>query len=170
MKNLAHILKNNPLATCSGSPVKQDSTLISKTSQNQTKPVTSSPSKNAERELKRIDTLFLRFSVIYGHVWQSLYKDEAFIALAKKEWRIALRSFDNPTIKAALEHCREYSSYPPTLPGFIQLSKSIVKRNTPYTPWIVEGTRASLEAAETHLQKIRTLLNMPSRTQEKRLC
>ena len=172
MQNIKRILKENPLATCSGNPVRQDSTStsISKTNQNQVPPVTSSPSKNPEYELQRIETLFLRFSVIYGHVWQSLYNDEPVVALAKKEWRIALRPFDNPIIKAALEYCREYSPFPPTLPGFIENCKAIVKRNKSYTPRVIEGTRISLEAAEAHLQKIRTLLNMPSKSQGEHTC
>jgi hypothetical protein len=94
-------------------------------------------------------------------VWQSLYKNESFLTLAKKEWRIALRPFDNHTLKSALEYCREHTPFPPTLPAFIEQCKTIVKRNAPYIPFVIEGKRASIEAAEVHLQKIRHLLNMP---------
>jgi len=138
--------------------------------QSQTQPVTLSPSKNADHGAKRIETLFLRFAVIYGHVWQTLYQNENLLVMAKKEWHVTLRPFDNQTIKAALEHCREYSPFPPTLPGFIENCKTIVKRSRPYTPRIIEGTRTSLEAAETHLQKIRHLLNMPSKSQGEISC
>ena len=138
--------------------------------QNQTQPVTLSPSKKPEHGAKRIETLFLRFAVIYGHVWQTLYQNENLLVMAKKEWQITLRPFDNQTIKAALEYCREYSPFPPTLPSFIESCKTIVKRNRSYTPMIIEGTRTSLEAAESHLQKIRTLLNMPSKSQGDTSC
>lgn len=165
MQNLKQILKENPLATCSGNLVKQVQTSTSKMNPSQTQPVTLSSSKKPEHEAKRIETLFLRFAVIYGHVWQTLYQNENLLVMAKKEWQVALRPFDNSTIKAALEYCREYAPFPPTLPSFIENCKAIAKRNKPCTPIVVEGARTSPEAAETYLQKIRQLLNMPSKSQ-----
>lgn len=161
MQNIKHILQKNPLQTLSGNPAKGAPTSISMTNQNHLPTATSLPSKNAEQDAKRMDVLFLRFSVIYGYLWQKTYQNEALLKLAKKEWQISLRSFDNQTIKAALAYCREFSPFPPTLPAFIEQCKTIVKRNTPYTPFVIEGKRASIEAAEVHLQKIRHLLNMP---------
>ncbi len=124
---------------------------------------TSSHSKNAEQDAKRIETLFLRFAVIYGYVWQNLYQNEHLLGLAKKEWQVTLRPFDNQIIKAALHHCREYSPYPPNLPQFIEVCRAVKKRQNFFTRTYADEDIASPEVAEMHLQKIRTQLNMPQK-------
>ncbi len=124
---------------------------------------TSSHSKGIEKDDKRIETLFLRFSVIYGYLWHKAYQNEALLTLAKKEWQVGLRPFDNLILKAALQHCREYASYPPSLPQFIELCRAIKKRQNFFTRSTENEDIASPETAELHLKKIKAHLASQAR-------
>jgi|GEM_PF-1346542 len=126
----------------------------------QTQAATSSHSNNAERDAKRIETLFLRFAVIYGYVWQTLYQNKNLLDLAKKEWAATLQPFDNQIIKTVLHHCREHCPYPPNLPQFIDLCRAVKKRNNFVTRSTTETNIASPEVAHMHLQKIRAHLKL----------
>lgn len=124
-------------------------------SQSQAQAATSSHSKSAEHHAKRIEVLFLRFSVIYGYIWQTVYQNESLLNLAKKEWHETLRPFDNPIIKDALHHCREHCPYPPSLPQFIDLCRAIKKRQNFFTRAQEDVEVSSPEVAQMHLQKIK---------------
>ena len=75
-----------------------------------------------------MDTLFSRFSAIYGHVWISSYPTADSLKFAKCEWSDALTRFDNQALKQALIDIREHNKFPPTLPEFIACCKEKVAR------------------------------------------
>ena len=70
-----------------------------------------------------IDALFGKFALFYGESFINKFRnvDEE---LLKNEWATALWKFDSTTLKAALEHCREESKHPPSLPEFMQMCKA----------------------------------------------
>ena len=159
MQNVKHLLQENPQLTLSGSPVKAVQTTTSKTNLKMNQKTTSSHSKNAKQDAKRIETLFLRFSVIYGYLWQKAYPHEHMLNLAKKEWLETLHPFDNHIIKKALHHCRENCPYPPSLPQFIEICRAIKKQDDFFRCTGVVEDIASSEVAQKHLQEIRKKLS-----------
>lgn len=103
-----------------------------------------------------IDYLFLRLSVIYGHLWMGLYRDEGFLYLAKQEWLTGLQAFDRETLEKVLRRCREVYETPPTLPKLFQLCQTCLSRlpNTQTNTF----ERGSPEVAEKYLQRIAEIL------------
>ena len=71
----------------------------------------------------RVKQLFARFSVIYGHIWQSQFKQEDRIELADKEWSETLKEITDENMELAFSHCKKRYEMPPTLPGFYQLCR-----------------------------------------------
>lgn len=112
-----------------------------------------------------MDSLFIRMSAMYGHMWRSIYKSEAFTAFSKHQWMQGLKDFDNATLGKALIHCRQNESYPPSLPLFIEICRSTLKRQV-YQPLQFDSSKADPAVARMHLDKIRAILNMPSRSRE----
>lgn len=114
--------------------------------------------------LKRIDSLFLRFAAIYGHVWKSLYKSDEFLIFSKKEWFHAVKEFDDLVLDKALATCRKTRKYPPTLPEFIESCNLFKTKNV--IPEISPIKMASPETVIAHLNRMRAFLNMKPRQQE----
>ena len=160
MQTVHHILQKNPLLTSSGSHVKTDKILNFQQKKAQQKPVTSSPSPFATTD-KRIDRLFLRLAAIYGHLWSNLYKSEEFLNCTKQEWREGLQTFDNVTLGKALEHCRASVNYPPTLPMFIEVCKSL-KAHTHSTAIEDQCGLRKTMADLRHFQRLRSYANPKS--------
>jgi hypothetical protein len=107
---------------------------------------------------KRMDTLFARLGVMYGHVWWSAYKTDRLIDFAKKEWSEGLKRFDSPTLTEALYYFREENDYPPTLPLFIQRCKAIMKRKEELKPLSQPEHMTNRETAIKHIEKLYELL------------
>lgn len=105
---------------------------------------------------KCIKKLFTRFAAIYGHIWKSQFKSDAFMDFAKKEWMDALGAFSDATVTSAIDECREYHDMPPTLPQFIRCCRAIVKRQfvrVEEKPF----TRTRAEIAEPNLRKMKII-------------
>lgn len=107
----------------------------------------------------RIDRLFARLSAIYGHIWQSQFKQADFLALAKKEWEETLREFEDHSINLALDACRKRHEMPPTLPTLYQLCRSFqpLKQASTTTP-TAEYKPADPTIAQMHIRKIAEML------------
>lgn len=88
----------------------------------------SSPSTNTKEVEKRIERLFSKFAVYYGHVWRSQFKSEGFLAFAKHEWQNALASIEESIMDKAILHCRELLEMPPTLPQFLGICRYFKQR------------------------------------------
>ena len=113
---------------------------------------------NTNKENVRIKQLFARFAVVYGHLWQSQYKENYFVKLAVKEWGETLSNIDDKNLNLAIEECKKRIEMPPTLPFFFQLCKSFqgVKEKEPLAP--IETQRASPEVAKAYFLKIKEIL------------
>lgn len=109
---------------------------------------------------KVIETLFIRFTSIYGHAWSSLHKEGGLIDVFKKEWADALGDFDKSIIKEALLYCRTRNRLPPNLPEFIEYCRLFEKRAQLKPLTHTEQKPRNLEAGKHHLQKIKQFLNM----------
>lgn len=109
---------------------------------------TSSNCSNTAKADKRIDLLFARFAAIYGHIWRSQFKDEAFLTFAKKEWHEALEEFPDAVLIEATSNCwKEYDEFPPTLPQLWQACLQIkIKKNEKSMPLINQLQRELKEA------------------------
>lgn len=89
---------------------------------------------------KRIETLFTRFTVFYGHLWRSQFKSDGFLEFAKQEWLEGLKPFNDDTLNQAILECRD-----------------IIKHTTFYTaPQAVAPARQ--EVVEASLKKCREIL------------
>ncbi|MGQ3892049.1 Vir protein [Legionella sp. CNM-4043-24] len=106
-----------------------------------------------------MDSLFLRLAAMYGHIWRSLYKSEEFLAFTKNEWAEGLMRFDDAIIEKSLAHCCNHWEYPPTLPQFVECCKAYSVQAKHETP-IKKFKPASQIVANTHLSKIKSILNM----------
>lgn len=123
---------------------------------------TSTTSDNVKPVSKRIERLFSRFAVIYGHLWQSQYKSEAFITFAKREWEDGLRRFDDTMVNNAIEAARSTCEKPPTLSQVIEFCRMQERAQKMYRD-TQPAERASPEVARRHLANIREILNQPTR-------
>ena len=117
-----------------------------------------------EKQIKRIDRLFLRFAAMYGHAWRSLFKDDEFLAYTKREWMASLEKFDNSTLCIALDHCSKNERYPPSLPLFVETCASKSKRHK-FFQRDEEEKRSDPTVARMHLNNIRNILNMSQRSE-----
>lgn len=122
MQSIGKILEMNQAKIYSGTPRNQS---VSNSA-------TSSPSKHADSQAKRIEVLFSRFAAFYGHVWRSQFKNDGFLKFAKKEWLDALSGFSDTVMNKAILECRDSYELPPTLPQLIQCCRQIRKRHDFY--------------------------------------
>lgn len=93
---------------------------------------TSSTCGATDSSKKRIENLFTRFAVFYGHLWRSQFKSEGFLEFAKKEWLEGLEPFSDAVLNEAILTCRDHTEMPPSLPQMIGLCRSIKKRRSFY--------------------------------------
>lgn len=106
-----------------------------------------------------VNKIFLKFSIFYGHVWKSLYKNDDYSAYARHEWRVALERFDEKVIDEAVEECLKRQDMPPSLPLFLDFCRQLSHKHSAfYRPEPVEKAHPSVAAM--NLGKIRAMLNM----------
>lgn len=135
----------------------------SQTTVSTTRPqATSSTSGNAKPISKRIERLFSRFAVIYGHLWQSQFKSEAFISFAKREWEDGLRVFDDTMVNNAIDAARRTCEKPPTLSQVIEFCKTQERARNLYRS-TAPVERGNPDVANQHLARMREILNQPTR-------
>lgn len=72
--------------------------------------------------------LFFRLSVIYDNLWLSKFRSESIILAKKAEWYLALQSFDQKHIVAAIDRCCLLYSFPPSIKEFSDLCRSEKKK------------------------------------------
>lgn len=107
----------------------------------------------------RIDRLFARLSAIYGHIWQSQFKQESFLVFTKKEWSTGLRGIENESIKLAIEECKKTVVMPPTLPTFYQLCRNFQVCNRKMPLKVVEIGQVTPGVATKSIAQIREELS-----------
>ena len=77
-----------------------------------------------------IDKLFMRFANIYRQKWIAGLDDETAITSLKREWQIQLAKVDAKTISPAIDLViANGSEWPPTLPEFIAVCRSVSRDN-----------------------------------------
>ena len=139
----------------SANPAERQASSLKKNLQDQT---TSSNSGETASYDKRIDTLFIRFSSIYGHLWINNFNDERTIFFAKKEWSDGLKPFNNAIIKEALLQFREKHRFPPSIPEFIACCKEKEARKRPTALSFEPIKKPSPEVANHHLNMMKAAL------------
>ncbi|MFT2110193.1 hypothetical protein [Marinomonas sp. 2405UD68-3] len=71
--------------------------------------------------------LFARFKAIYTHKFASAYSTPDEVKLAKREWSIAIRGFQEPLLAYAVERAKETYAWPPTISEFLNLINTAYK-------------------------------------------
>lgn len=121
---------------------------------------------------KRIETLFTRFTAIYGQLWLVAYQNEQVIGFAKREWAESLNEFNNQILKLALERTKKTNLFPPTLPVFVAccstIQKEVETRNQSNTFKAEPHKKASLEVVRLNIKKMKDHLNQ--KPEEKNKC
>lgn len=107
----------------------------------------------------RIDRLFVKFSAIYGHIWQSQFKQADFLNIAKKIWSETLAEISDENIDLALKACTKRHEMPPTLPMFYQLCRSYQPKIKVAEVVKKECKPANEKNVETHLKKLREIVS-----------
>ena len=120
---------------------------------------TSSISADLEKQKSRIDSLFLRLAAMYGHIWRSLYKSDAFLAFTKSEWLDGLIRFEDKDIEKTLMTCLNNWELPPTLPQFVESCRAHSKVGLDARCSRISKP-SSPDVAHAHLNQIKTILNM----------
>lgn len=153
MRAVKEVVNNPNQPIYSGSRVKTPLQTMATPKQQATQ--ASSTSKNINTA--RIDRLFGRFGAVYGHIWQSQFKSEGFINLAKSEWAETLNVIDDNNLNLALNECKKRFEMPPTLPMFYQLCRTFqpVKPANYFTH--TEVKRAAPEIAKKFLNQIQNI-------------
>lgn len=123
-----------------------------------------STSQTSSRRSRKIDAtvinqLFERFSAIYGHLWNSLFKSTHNAKRMRDEWFTALQDYALPTLQAAVLISMQHKmTYPPTLPEFLQFCRQAESQQRTYKP-PEPAPRANPALVEHQLQKIKAMLS-----------
>ncbi|HHU0036410.1 TPA: Vir protein [Legionella pneumophila] len=126
---------------------------------------TSSHCKTSATVSKRIELLFTRFAVYYGHIWKSLFKSESFINFAKQEWEKALSQFSDEVLEKAIIGCRDFCEMPPTLPQMMQFCRDVKKRAEVFKPTVVSKP-AEHEVVKSHIKQCYQFLSTHNKERE----
>jgi hypothetical protein len=106
-----------------------------------------------------VNKVFLKFSIFYGHIWRSQFKNEHFFNLARQGWQEALSEFDEALIDTAIDESLKLREMPPTLAQFIDCCKQLNHKHTGfYSPEPV--VKANPTVAKANLRKMKLMLNM----------
>ena len=74
-----------------------------------------------------VNMLFARFKAIYTHKFASAYSTPDEVKLAKREWSIAIKGFQEPLLAYAVERAKETYAWPPTISEFLNLINTAYK-------------------------------------------
>lgn len=172
MQTLKHLLEKNPLQTSLRNPAKtHDSTSTLKTTPHVQQQTTSSQSTGSNISDKRIETLFTRFTAIYGQLWLIAYQNEQVLEFAKREWSESVCDFNNQVLKLALERTKKTNLFPPTLPAFVATCSTIKnelqgrQHTSTFDPGPYE--KASPEVVAFNIKQMKTLLNKTNMRKKK---
>ena len=103
-----------------------------------------------------IDALFTKFETMYGQQFIDKWKN-CNVDQVKQTWAEELGSLNGETIKAGIEVCKDTCKFPPSLPEFYQLCKSM--RKPPEQRFnLPHHKKYSPEVAKENLEKIKDLL------------
>ncbi|MEO9655600.1 replication protein P [Marinomonas sp.] len=96
-----------------------------------------------------VNMLFARFKAIYTHKFASAYSNPDEVKLAKREWAIALKGFQEPLLAYAVERTKEEYAWPPTISEFLKLI------NTAYKAYgLLDPRAAYLEACSCRVDPL----------------
>ncbi|WP_231886151.1 replication protein P [Marinomonas atlantica] len=88
----------------------------------------SQASQEAEQRTRvLVNMLFARFKAIYTHKFASAYSTTEEVKLAKREWAIALKGFQEPLLAYAVERTKERFAWPPTISEFLSVIQTAYK-------------------------------------------
>ena len=87
----------------------------------------SGPTEAEQQTRVLVNMLFARFKAIYTHKFASAYSNPDEVKLAKREWAIALKGFQEPLLAYAVERTKEVYAWPPTISEFLKLISTAYK-------------------------------------------
>jgi hypothetical protein len=151
MKSVKDIIALNQLTTAQGLQQSQ-----------RPKPTAIPSSTNSGNSTEWVNTIFIKFSIFYGQIWRSQFKNEDYSRLARKEWALAIAIFDETLINEAIQDCLQRREFPPTLSQFIDCCKQLNFKNIS-TYRAPEVIKASPEVVLENLKQMKLILNMTTR-------
>lgn len=158
MQRINTVLVESLGSISSPNPARTQTSTLTSTNKCQKQPPQATSFTSAGND-KRIDTLFMRFTAIYGQLWLNAYQNERVMVVAKKEWSESLRRFDNQILKQALHQIKAQCHYPPSLPMFVDCCKALEARCYPVAEKEEPFQKCSPEIAEYYMQLIKSYLN-----------
>jgi hypothetical protein len=69
--------------------------------------------------------IFTRFMTIYGHKLKSSFETEDELRLVKREWALSLDGYGEAELVAAVNRCKETSSWMPSIAEFIAIVQEV---------------------------------------------
>lgn len=76
-----------------------------------------------DRTAARVDRLFARLTVLYGHRFTAPIDDEALWELARQEWAAAVQALTDEQIRRGLDACKAgLREWPPAFGEFVRLA------------------------------------------------
>jgi len=116
-----------------------------------------STSTSLPQNYKIIERLFVRMQSIYGEQWSSRYRSDNMLNAAKIEWAYDLINYSATDIGKAIKKMkREYVEWPPSLPQFCELLRSICDSSDELK--MISTPRADKDKALLHISKIKEKL------------
>ncbi|MGO2354321.1 MAG: replication protein P [Marinomonas foliarum] len=117
----------------------------------------SGPTEAEQQTRVLVNMLFARFKAIYTHKFASAYSTTDEVKLAKREWAIALKGFQEPLLAYAVERTKEVHAWPPTIADFLKLI------NTAYKAYGLSDPRSAyLEACACRTDPLRYKWSHPA--------
>lgn len=123
-----------------------------KASQMPTTQTSPKPTMMSSRIAKWVDQLFLRLGAIYGTKFGNQYRGMK-IEVIKSEWGNAIFHLNGEVIRQVLDDLRNgatlHRDWPPTIPEFVALAKSVTNRQKPVNSWLIkDGQNETKKRAE----------------------
>ena len=72
-----------------------------------------------------VNMIFARFMAIYGHKFKSCFETEDELRIAKREWALSLKGYNESELVAAVNRCKETLAWMPTISEFLALLREI---------------------------------------------
>ncbi|MCV2401292.1 replication protein P [Marinomonas sp. C2222] len=126
VQNLIKPLENK-LATHSQTSTTQTGDYANSAYQGKSAGQESGPTEAEQQTRVLVNMIFARFKAIYTHKFASAYSTLEEVKLAKREWAVALKGFQEPLLAYAVERTKEEYAWPPTISEFLKLISTAYK-------------------------------------------
>ncbi|MDI3323322.1 replication protein P [Pontibacterium granulatum] len=72
-----------------------------------------------------VNMIFARFMAIYGHKFKSCFETQDELRLAKREWALSLRGYNESELVVAIDRCKESLAWMPSVSEFLAILQEL---------------------------------------------